>query len=599
MLIRGYPLRHGTVLMMAFTLLMVMSCTLKADAVPQPLNSWEDRWGDSPYDADNRPEWLLSDPTGWQSIDSPSNPPGRNGHEHLWLRTTVPAGDWSDPVLFITSINLIGQVYLGDELIYQYGEFDEQGKGDFAGWPWHMIDLPENAAGQTLTFRFYSYYTSIGLWGQVQVMERIEVLKQVIHDSAQDLGVSALVLVLAVLATIFALMGPERRGFGAIALFAFASGLMLLAEAPARQLIADNALTWDTLRAASYYTLPVAIGLLLSYWLEGTAKRWITYLWVTHLVYLVLSISLVQLGLVSLSLTFPIFDVMLALTLPIMLALALMRFQRLTLEQRLLVVSFAFFGPLLLIDMLVAHGFLPWRSVPLSYGTLAFSLANAAIFLWHYRHTQQQLAMANETLEQQVASRTAELDQLVKELEGLSFKDHLTGLHNRRHFNTVFDHECRRAKQHGSQLSLLMMDLDHFKQINDLFGHDAGDTVLVEVASRLSQHFIDLGVVCRIGGEEFVVLLPLASAEIAESSANELLTIVSQAAYTHRGIPLENITLSCGVASYPDHTREPQKLLRLADEALYQAKRAGRNRCVVWSKPLAEQGLMYSQQQPQ
>merc|ERR1711974_442933 len=112
---------------------------------------------------------------------------------------------------------------------------------------------------------------------------------------------------------------------------------MLLAETPARQLIADEPLTWDTLRAASYYTLPVALGLLLSYWLEGTAKRWITLLWVIHLVYLVLAIGLVQLGVLSLSLTFPIFDVMLALTLPIMLALALMRFQKLTLEQRLLV----------------------------------------------------------------------------------------------------------------------------------------------------------------------------------------------------------------------------------------------------------------------
>lgn len=68
-------------------------------------------------------------------------------------------------MLFITSINLIGHVYLGDELIYQYGEFDGQGKGDFAGWPWHTIDLPENAAGQTLTFRVYSYYTSIGFMG--------------------------------------------------------------------------------------------------------------------------------------------------------------------------------------------------------------------------------------------------------------------------------------------------------------------------------------------------------------------------------------------------------------------------------------------------
>lgn len=594
----GLALRHGILLTMAFAMLLVFSVGLQADTSSQPLQSWEYRWGDSPFDVDHHPQWLQSESTEWLSIDSPFNPPGRDGHEHLWLRATLPAGDWNDAVLFITSINLIGQVYLGDKLIYQYGEFDDQGKGDFAGWPWHMIDLPENAAGQTLTFRFYSYYTSIGLWGQVQVMERIEVLKQVIHDSAQDLGVSALVLVLAILATIFALIGPERRGFGSIALFAYASGLMLLAETPARQFIADGPLAWDTLRAGSYYTLPVALGLLLSHWLEGTAKRWITHLWIIHLAYLILAIGLVQLGMVSLSLTFPVFDVMLAFTLPLMLTLALMRFKRLSLEQRLLVVSVTFFAPLLLADMAVAHGFVGWRSVPLSYGTLAFSLANAAILLWHYRHTQQQLAMANETLEQQVAMRTADLDRLVQELEGLSRRDPLTGLHNRRHFDIAFEHQCQRAKQHTSQLSVLMLDVDHFKQINDDFGHDAGDAVLVEIALLLRHHLRDMDVICRFGGEEFVALLPATSQIAAESRAKTLLTSIAHQAFINQGTRLRQITLSCGVATYPDHTQDPERLLRLADEALYQAKHSGRNRCAVWEETLEEQGFMLDKQQP-
>lgn len=595
MLPRWLALRHYAQLLL---LLVMLPSVLQAAALPQPLQDWEYRWGDSPYDDHNHPQWLQSDSTEWQSIDSPSNPPDRDGHEHLWLRTTLPAGDWSDPVLFITSIDLIGQVYLGDQLIYQYGDFDEQGKGDFAGWPWHMIDLPDNAAGQPLAFRCYSDYTSIGLWGQVQVMERIDVLKHVIHDSAQDLGISALVLVLAILATIFGLIGPERRGFGSIALFAYASGLMLLAETPARQLIAEGPLVWDTLRAGSYYTLPVALGMLLSHWLEGTAKRWITRLWVIHLAYLFVAIGLVQLGVVDLSLTFPIFDVMLAITLPIMLALALMRFQRLTLEQRLLVVSFTFFAPLLLADMLVAHGFVDWRSVPLSYGTLAFSLANAAIFLWHYRHTQQQLAVANETLEQQVSARTADLDRLVQELEGLSRKDPLTGLHNRRHFDMAFEHQCQQVKQHASLLSVLMLDVDHFKQINDDFGHDAGDAVLVEIARLLRHHLRDMDVICRFGGEEFIALLPATSRVAAESRAKGLLAAIAQQAFAHQGTPFRRITLSCGVATFPDHTQDPKRLLRLADEALYQAKHSGRNRCVVWEESLEEQGFMLSRQPP-
>ncbi|BCB08768.1 MAG: GGDEF domain-containing protein [Gammaproteobacteria bacterium] len=597
MLPRWLAIRHYPQLLLMLTTLVMLPSGLCAAYPPQPLQSWEYRWGDSPQDSNSHPRWLQSTTAEWQTIDSPSNPPGREGHEHLWLRTTLPAGDWNDPVLFITSINLIGQVYLGDELIYQYGEFDDQGKGDFAGWPWHMIDLPDDAAGQPLTFRLYSYYTSIGLWGQVQVMERIDVLKQVIHDSAQDLGVSALVMVLAILAAIFALIGPQRQGFGAIALFAFASGLMLLAETPARQLISDGALGWDMLRAGSYYTLPVALGLLLSDWLEGTAKRWITRLWVIHSIYLVFAMSLVQLGVISLSLTFPIFDVMLAITLPMMLVLALMRFQRLTLEQRLLVVSFMFYAPLLLADMIVAHGFVTWRSVPLSYGTLAFAVANAAIFLWHYRHTQQQLALANETLEQQVASRTADLDRLVQELDSLSRKDPLTGLHNRRHFDTAYEHQCQQVRQHTSQLSILMLDVDYFKQINDDFGHDAGDAVLVEISRLLRQHLRDLDVICRFGGEEFVALLPETSRIAAESRAKALLLSISKTAFAHQNIPLRQITLSCGIATYPDHTQDPKTLLRLADEALYQAKHSGRNRCVVWEDSLEDKGFLFGKQQ--
>lgn len=597
MLPRWLAIRHYTQLLLILTTLVMFPSGLFAASPPQPLQSWEYRWGDSPQDSNNRLLWLHSNASEWQVINSPFNPPGREGHEHLWLRTTLPVGDWNDPVLFITSMNLIGQVYLGDKLIYQYGEFDAQGKGSFAGWPWHMIDLPDDAAGQQLTFRFYSDYTSIGLWGQVQVMERSDVLNQVIHDSAQDLGVSALVLVLAILATIFALIGPQRQGFGAIALFAYASGLMLLAETPARQLISGGALGWDMLRAGSYYTLPVALGLLLSDWLEGTAKRWITRLWVTHLLYLVFAMGLVLLGVISLSLTFPIFDVMLAISLPVILVLALMRFQWLNVEQRLLVVSFTFFAPLLLADMAVAHGFVAWRSVPLSYGTLAFAVANAAIFLWHYRHTQQQLALANETLEQQVASRTADLDRLVQELDSLSRKDPLTGLHNRRHFDSAFEHQCQRVRQPTSQLSVLMLDVDYFKQINDDFGHDAGDAVLVDIAQLLRQHLRDLDVICRFGGEEFVALLPATSRTVAESRAKALLISISQTAFAHQDMPLRQITLSCGIATYPDHTQDPKKLLRLADEALYQAKHSGRNRCVVWEDSLEDKGFLFSKQQ--
>ncbi len=565
-----------------FAALGLLALPVQAAPPPLALEGWEYRWGDSPPGPDGSPAWL-TEASGWQAIDFPSNPPGRQGQQHAWFRTTLPNGEWRDPVLYITSIDLIGQLYLDGELLYQYGEFDAEGRGDFAGWPWHMVELPEDFADRTLHLRIFSYYTDIGLWGEVQLMDRIDGLNGVIQGSAKALAVGAFCLLLAVLALLFALLGQQRRGFIGIALFASASGLMLLAEAPARQLLLERALWWDTLRAASYFTLPVAMGLLLAHWLEGTAARWMRWLWRLHLAYLAGALTLVQAGAISLSLTFPAFDALLAITLPLMLLLALWQASRLGMEQRLVVASFVLFAPLLLVDMLVAHGFVSWRSIPLSSGALGFALAIAGISLWDYRRTQQRLAELNQSLERQVAERTAELDRMVETLEGYSYQDALTGLKNRRYFDELLAHESRRADREREPLSLVLMDLDHFKQVNDRHGHEAGDQVLRQFATLLQAHFRDSDVVCRLGGEEFVALLPGADPADAAARAAAVTRAVGQHVFLWGDKPLESVTLSCGVASYPAHTAEPLALVGLADRALYCAKRSGRNHSVTWS----------------
>ncbi|MGM0703811.1 MAG: GGDEF domain-containing protein [Pseudomonadota bacterium] len=553
-------------------------------APPLDLTGWEYRWGDSPVEADGTPRWTVShDDSTWRTIAFPSNPPNRDGHQHVWFRVTLPDGGWRDPVLYIYSIDLIGQAYLDDELIYQYGHFDAQGRGDFVGWPWHMIELPEDFAGRTLHFRVFSDYTDIGLWGEVLLMERVDLLTRVIQSSSHDLVVSAFSLLLAGLAGSFALLGPQRRSFGAMAFFSLASGTMILAETQASQLLLDRPLLWDTLAAAGYYSLPVAMGLLLSHWLAGTPGRWVRRLWQLHLAYLVGAIGLARAGIVSLASTFPPFDLLLAFTLPLMLMLALWRVHCLGIEQRLIIASYALLAVLLLADMAVAHGLLAWRRIPVSLGTLTFSLAIVGISLWHYRQTQRELARLNRSLEQQVAQRTVELDRLVSKLESFSYEDPLTGLKNRRYFDELLQHEATRAERQGTPLSMVMIDLDHFKQINDRFGHEAGDDVLVKVAALLREHFRGSDVVCRLGGEEFVAILPGATTEQAEARAVALLEAVRAMTIEHAGQALGPVTFSCGVATYPCHSREPLALLGLADKALYHAKHHGRDRSITWS----------------
>lgn len=181
-----------------------------------------------------------------------------------------------------------------------------------------------------------------------------------------------------------------------------------------------------------------------------------------------------------------------------------------------------------------------------------------------------------------MTARTAELDTLVEQLKGLSLQDALTGLYNRRHFDTLLQQEMALAQRKGRLLSLLMIDIDHFKKVNDNFGHDAGDAVLIEVAMLLTQHFRGSDVVCRLGGEEFVALLPGTDTAEAQARAETLLETLRHRTLSYLHQPLGRITLSCGVATFPTHTMDPARLLRLADTALYKAKNNGRDRCEVW-----------------
>ncbi|MCE8015185.1 GGDEF domain-containing protein [Halomonas sp. MCCC 1A17488] len=546
-------------------------------------SGWEYRWGDSPTLEDGTPVWLVTDDeAAWQAIDFPSNPPGRDGNHHAWFRITLPDGEWRDLVLYIYSIDLIAQAFLDTEPIYQHGNFDARGQGPFIGWPWHVISLPEDFGGRQLAFRVYSNYTDIGLWGEVRLMDRPEFFAMILNRSAADLVVSAFCLLLALLAGSFALIHQRRQTFAGIGLFSLASGVMILAETQASQLLLATPLLWDYLAAAGYYALPVGIGLLLEPWFTNRLSRWIRRLWQLHLGYLVLALGLALSGVINLSSTFPVFDALLATSLPVLFALIAGHLKRLNGEQRLVIAAYGLFALLLLLDMAVAHGLLPWQRIPVSLGALGFSLAIVAISLRHYVLTQRELIGLNQRLEQQVADRTQDLQHMVEQLRAFSYQDPLTGLKNRRHFDEVFAHEAASARR-GGALTLVMLDIDHFKHFNDLYGHDAGDAVLTATARLIGEHFREADVVCRLGGEEFVVIMPGATAQQASEAVERLLASMREQSFLHGGEALGCVSLSCGIASYPTHADDPTELVRLADMALYRAKHCGRDRSETYA----------------
>lgn len=166
-------------------------------------------------------------------------------------------------------------------------------------------------------------------------------------------------------------------------------------------------------------------------------------------------------------------------------------------------------------------------------------------------------------------------------LEHQSVRDGLTGLFNRHFMETALERELRRAARQQTSIAVLMADVDHFKKFNDEFGHEAGDSVLRQVADILIQTVRGEDIICRYGGEEFVVILPDLSFDGALERAQLLRRIVSEARPLFRSEGLHGITISIGVAMYPQHSDSAETLLRAADRALYEAKHQGRNRIVV------------------
>lgn len=170
-----------------------------------------------------------------------------------------------------------------------------------------------------------------------------------------------------------------------------------------------------------------------------------------------------------------------------------------------------------------------------------------------------------------------ELRQIKREMERLAFTDPLTGMHNRRSFMQRLHEECERVRRHGHALSAVLLDLDRFKLVNDQHGHESGDRVLREVARLIGQHSRTCDVAARLGGEEFVLLLPGTPLEGALQVAERLRVSVGAHPVRIAGDVTVTVTLSAGVACMTGTDDDGRALLRRADSALYRAKRAGRD----------------------
>lgn len=187
------------------------------------------------------------------------------------------------------------------------------------------------------------------------------------------------------------------------------------------------------------------------------------------------------------------------------------------------------------------------------------------------------LETSNATLEQTVAERTSELVAANQKLERIARRDALTGLHNRLAANEEIRATFLRMKRTGAIYSVLLMDIDHFKKVNDTYGHETGDEVLIRVADILRRSARETDFVARFGGEEFIGILPNTGATGATVVAEKIRAAVAQSEQPLVG----HVTLSVGVAEAGSSDAGAELAIRHADQALYRAKAEGRNRVAV------------------
>lgn len=225
-------------------------------------------------------------------------------------------------------------------------------------------------------------------------------------------------------------------------------------------------------------------------------------------------------------------------------------------------------------------GVLPYACFPLAAQANTFGL----LFLQHGTAAPQAAAELRYRLatamSEHVGLALANM-QLRDTLRQQSVRDPLTGLFNRRHMAEVIPRELARAQRQGSLLAVAIIDVDHFKKFNDTHGHDAGDAVLVAVAQAVSAQVRQGDLVCRFGGEEFVVILTDVSIELGQARTEEIRRAIGGMKSHHLGQALGQVTASIGLAFYPLHGATPDTLLKAADTALYRAKQGGRNQVVV------------------
>ncbi|OMH39402.1 hypothetical protein BGP75_03585 [Motiliproteus sp. MSK22-1] len=547
-------------------------------------DGWSLHWGDLEY-SDG---WKFEE-AEWEDLTSPTDIPGRTNENILWLRIKVDKGQWRDPYIFVSSIDLTTQVFESGQLSYHFGEIDQDGNSHFEGWPWHLIPVNITTSPTSLYFRIYSDYPFIGLSGEVLIGNKADLLDRVYSRGITGAVFILIIFIAGLLSTSLGLIKKDSHVALSTGLLSFDLALMMFSENELSQVVYNDPLVWRYLAVFSYFLIPAFLALILREWFQRkqpavfNAVFWIATAFAAGVALLS---AFTDFNFVN---AYPYFDALfIALVLALLISSA-SRYRSFGIQDGLVIFGILALFVSLLLDMLSSHALIDWIGRTGQWGLIFFTLAMLAVYFNKDWEQQITLRALTSSLELQVAERTQELTESQALLQQLAREDFLTGLLNRRAFMEQANGAVANAIRYYHPLSLMLFDIDFFKEINDTHGHATGDEILRALAKVAKKECREGDLICRYGGEEFVVLLH-------ETPASDALMLVSRLQKVIQNIVVQSpdgksvqITASFGLISYSrfqsDAEKEqystPSRLLELllnqADQAMYDVKQTGRN----------------------
>lgn len=531
---------------------------------------WRYREGDSPMDSQGHYLWLQSvqsSDSGWKIYDYPHQPPltsAANGF--VWLTTVLPAEAYGTPMLFFTTTEESFRVFLNDRLIYQYGDLAYR---RFSyGMKWHMVSLPSHYAGKRLTFQIYSPHPHrLGAFERMSIDDSVSQMKRLFqYDAMYVVAFPAAVLMFLLIGACYIGQPSRRRLYLSLMAFFALFILWLLSACNTKLLFLDYPVFWWYSLMAAVYMMPIFANLVVYYVVEPELRPYMRFVIYLYGILGGTALGGEIAGLNSMDYCLSIFYVLLGTLQLFVAGLVIRSASHGNRYSQALLLPLLGIPLLALYDGIGAHfRFFSWVTHVTPLGIFTFIFLIMRILMDSMRKEEQLSELAN-TLEHKIVDVTQK-----------SEIDPLTKCFNRSKYDLAIQREIKIVERQQGRCAMLMLDIDLFKRVNDTYGHDAGDKVLVRFASIVRSRLDARHTFIRYGGEEFVVFCRGYDAVEAFHLAERIRQSVELSAIQ----PREVITCSIGISQWHNGEDTPEDFYRRADKAMYKAKQNGRNRVMT------------------